>query len=273
MNQTHKFLISLAALSTLLLVQSCSKVPFTGRRQLKAVPNSSLLSMSFNQYSTFLKENKVMSTGEQRQMVRNVGSKLQAAVTKAMSANKKYKKRIKGFSWEFNLVEDKALNAWCMPGGKVVFYTGIMPVCQDETGVAVVMGHEIAHAIAAHGNERMSQGLATQLGGLGIAVAMQNKPAEVQNLFNQAFGIGTQMGVLLPFSRMHESEADKMGLIFMAMAGYDPAKAVDFWERMEKSGGSGGAPEFLSTHPSHSTRIANIKKWLPEAQKYYKKTN
>lgn len=253
------------------LFNSCSKVPFTGRRQFKAVPNSSLLSMSFSNYSQFLKENKVNSVSEQAQMVKNVGAKMQTAVTKLMTQNKKYKKRISGFKWEFNLVEDKTVNAWCMPGGKVVFYTGIMPVCEDETGVAVVMGHEIAHAIASHGNERMSQGLATQLGGIGLAVAVQNKPKETQNLFMTAFGIGSQVGVILPFSRLHESEADKMGLIFMAMAGYDPSKAIDFWQRMDKMSGSGGTPEFLSTHPAHNTRIANIKKWLPEAQKYYKK--
>jgi predicted Zn-dependent protease len=255
----------------LFLFNSCSKVPFTGRRQMKAVPNSSLLSMSFSSYSQFLRENKVVSSGEQAQMVKNVGAKMQAAVTRLMNQKKAYRKRIKGFKWEFNLVDDKAANAWCMPGGKVVFYTGIMPICMDETGVAVVMGHEIAHAIASHGNERMSQGLATQLGGVGLAVAMQNKSQETQTLFMTAFGIGSQVGVMLPFSRLHESEADKMGLIFMAMAGYDPAKAIDFWQRMEKMSGGGGAPEFLSTHPAHSTRINNIKKWLPQAQKYYKK--
>jgi predicted Zn-dependent protease len=177
---------------------------------------------------------------------------------------------LKDYKWEFNLVDDKQVNAWCMPGGKVVFYTGIMPICQNEEGIAVVMGHEIAHAIADHGNERMSQQMVLQMGGMALDQAMSDKPEQTKALWMTTFGVGAQFGVMLPFSRMHESEADQMGLIFMAMAGYNPEKAVDFWTRMSKMGGQ-KPPEILSTHPSDETRIAKIKEHLPEAMKYYKK--
>ena len=203
-------------------------------------------------------------------MVTNSGKRIQKAVETYMKQNKKYAKRIKGYNWEFNTVESDQVNAWCMPGGKVVFYTGIMPICGTELGTAVVMGHEVAHAIAGHGNERMSQGIATSLGGITLAVAMQNKSEETQNLFLNAFGVGTQVGLMLPFSRKHESEADKMGLMFMAMAGYDPREAIKFWTRMEKASEGQRPPEFLSTHPAPATRIWNLNKWMPEAMEYYK---
>ena len=177
-------------------------------------------------------------------------------------------KRIKDFKWEFNLVEDNTVNAWCMPGGKVVFYTGILPITKDEKGIAVVMGHEIAHAIARHGNERMSQGLALQGGGIALSLALSDKPELTQNLFQQAYGLGGQLG-MLKYSRSHDSEADKMGLVFMAMAGYDPREAVEFWKRMAAQGGQ-KPPEFLSTHPSDDTRIKDLEDFMPEALKYYK---
>jgi predicted Zn-dependent protease len=178
--------------------------------------------------------------------------------------------RLEGYAWEFNLVEDEAVNAWCMPGGKVVVFTGILPVTRDATGLAVVMGHEIAHAVANHGNERMSQGLMVQMGGTALSKALEDKPEETRNLFLTSFGLGTQVGVLLPYSRLHENESDHLGLIFMAMAGYDPRSAVDFWERMATQKSGGAPPEFLSTHPSDKTRIENIKSLLPEALRYYK---
>ena len=261
-----------AKLITLALVfafLACSKVPMTGRKQVKMVPEGELQAMSYRNYAQFLSENRISSNSRYNAMVKNSGAKISAAVIRYMNANKKYAKKIKGYNWAFNVVESEQLNAWCMPGGKVVFYTGIMPICQDEAGVAVVMGHEIAHAIASHGNERMSQGLTLQGMGIGLSVALQNKPQETQNLFLRSFGIGTQVGAMLPFSRLHESEADEMGLMFMAMAGYDPRVAIEFWERMEKMSAGQRPPEFLSTHPSPGTRVANLKKWMPRAMEYY----
>lgn len=250
------------------LTLSCSRVPITGRRQMKLLPSSTMLSMSYTSYGDFLKQNKISNNAQQTAMVKNSGNKIKAAVEAYMKQHG-MEKKLSGFDWEFNLVDDPTINAWCMPGGKVVFYTGIMPLCKDEVGVAVVMGHEVAHAIANHGNERMSQGLAVQMGGVALAVALNDKPAETQALFMGAYGVGTTVGAVLPFSRLHESEADHMGLIFMAMAGYDPRKAPEFWERMAALGG-GKQPELLSTHPSDETRIRKLNEHMEEAMKYYK---
>lgn len=246
---------------------SCSKVPITGRKQVNMLPESSLMSMSLTNYQSFLNENSVVSGSDNRAaMVKKVGDRI-ARATEAYLKQKGNSKRIEGYKWEFNLVNDNTANAWCMPGGKVVVYTGILQHTQDEDGLAVVMGHEIAHAIARHGNERMSQGLMVELGGIGLAVATSDQPEQTRNLFMSAYGVGATVGAILPFSRLHESEADEMGLAFMAMAGYNPEKAVDFWTRMSKSGGA-SVPEFLSTHPSHDTRIQKIKAYLPEAKAY-----
>lgn len=247
---------------------SCSSVPVTGRKQLSIIPSSQMLSMSFQQYAEFLKSSTLSTNQAQVQTVRTVGTRIKAAVETYMTQNG-YADRLKGYAWEFNLVESKEVNAWCMPGGKVVVYTGILPVTRDEPGLAVVMGHEIAHAIAEHGGERMSQQLLTQFGGVALSELLKNKPQETQNLWLGAFGAGAQLGVLLPYSRTHESEADHLGLIFMAMAGYNPNTAVQFWERMAADKGGQSPPEFLSTHPSDATRIAQIKDHLPEAMKYY----
>ena len=185
-------------------------------------------------------------------------------------ASKNLSSELEGFDWEFNLIDDpKTVNAWCMPGGKVAFYTGIMPICKDETGVAVVMGHEVAHAIANHGRERMSQQMIAQYGLGTLSAVLGQNPGAGKDLLMQAVGAGASVG-MLKFSREHESEADHMGLIFMAMAGYDPNAAPAFWERMS-SGGGNEPPEFLSTHPSHSTRIEDLKGWIPQAMKHYKK--
>ncbi len=202
-------------------------------------------------------------------LVKKVGTNIQHAVEKYLSQNG-LSSRLNGYKWEFNLVEDAQVNAWCMPGGKVVVYTGILPITKNEIGLAVVLGHEIAHAIAEHGNERMSQGLLQQLGGTALSVALKDKPQLTQDLFLTAFGVGSTIG-LLAYSRTQESEADHLGLIFMAMAGYDPNASVDFWQRMANMNTGGKPPEFLSTHPSDQTRINDIKVWLPEAMKYYKK--
>lgn len=250
---------------------SCSTVAVTGRKQLNLVPMSTMLSMSFQQYDDFLKAHKLSDNQQQTQMVKGVGARIQKAVEQYF-AEKKMSGQLKNYAWEFNLVESEEVNAWCMPGGKVVIYTGILPITKDEAGLAVVMGHEIAHAIAKHGNERMSQFLVAQLGGLALSKALEEKPEETQQLWLAAYGLGAQVGVILPYSRLHESEADHLGLIFMAMAGYDPNTAVEFWERMAKMKGGQAPPEFLSTHPSDETRIKKIEELIPEAMKYYKKS-
>ncbi len=253
-----------------LFIVSCSTVPLTGRKQLSLIPASQMMSMSFQQYDQFLKEHPPSKNTQQAALVKKVGWKIKKAVEQFFSQNN-MTDRLNGYNWEFNLVDSKEVNAWCMPGGKVVFYTGIIPICKDEDGIAVVMGHEVAHAIAEHGGERMSQGLLTQLGGLGLALALQKKPKQTQQLWMTAYGIASQVGVMLPFSRLQESEADHLGLIFMSMAGYDPHGAVEFWERMAANKKGQAPPEFLSTHPSDQTRINDLEKLIPEAMQYYKK--
>ncbi len=253
-----------------LALVSCKKVPITGRKQVKLLPNSTLNSMALTSYKEFLTTNQVSTDQQQTQMVKEVGKNIQMAVTKYFQATKQMP-LLNGYSWEFNLVNDPAVNAWCMPGGKVVVYTGLLPVAKTKDGLAVVMGHEIAHAIANHGNERMSQGLVQQMGGMGLQVALSQKPQATQQLFMGAYGAGTQVAAMLPFSRLHESEADRMGLIFMAMAGYNPEEAVPFWQRMASASGGQAPPEFLSTHPSHSTRIKKLKEAIPEAKSYAQK--
>ncbi len=262
----NKFLIGLLLVMFML---SCAKVPLTGRKQIEFVPESMMLSMSLTNYKDFLTKNPPAATNDANyQMVKRVGTNISMAVEKYLNQNG-LSNRIKDFKWEFNLVNNKEVNAWCMPGGKVVVYTGILPLTQDEIGLAVVLGHEIAHAVARHGNERMSQQLIVTAGGLSLDLAMQQKPEQTKQIFMSAFGVSSTLGVLA-YSRLHESEADKMGLVFMAMAGYDPAKAVDFWERMAKQGGA-KPPQFLSTHPNDAARIKVLKAYLPEAEKYYHK--
>jgi len=266
----HLFISFFIIILTVFVFQTCSSVPLTGRSQLNMIPSSEMLTMSFQQYDQFLKESKLSTNQSEVNMVKRIGGNIEQAVEKYMADNK-LSDRLNGYSWEFNLVEDNQVNAWCMPGGKVVVYTGILPVTQDETGLAVVMGHEIAHAIAEHGNERMSQQLLQQVGAVGLMVAMKDEPAETQALWLSVYGVGTTVGVILPYSRTQESEADHLGLIFMAMAGYDPYEAPQFWKRMAASKQGGSPPEFLSTHPSDQTRINDITAWIPEAMKYYKK--
>lgn len=250
-----------------LVIAACSTVPLTGRRQLSLIPDAQINSLSFQNYQQVLKESKVVTGTEESRLVKSVGKKISYAVEQYMR-EQGMQDEIDGFQWEFNLLADDVVNAWCMPGGKVAFYSGIMPICQDEQGVAVVMSHEIAHAIAEHGSERMSQQLTAQLGGAALSVALSQKPQQTQQLANTAFGLGAQYGVLLPFSRTHESEADELGLYFMAMAGYDTQAAVPFWQRMAAQGGGGRPPEFLSTHPAPETRIRNIEKTIPKTRKY-----
>jgi predicted Zn-dependent protease len=247
----------------------CSKVPITGRTQLNLLPESEMIGMSLTAYDDFLQENPPISdNSENATMIKDMGARISQSVEKYMK-DEGLESRISGFQWEFNVVDDPTVNAWCMPGGKVVFYTGIIDVAENEDQLAAVMGHEIAHAVARHGNERMSQGMATQLGVSALSVALSENPTVTNQLFLQAAGVGSQVG-MLKFSRNHETEADKMGLIFMAMAGYDPSQAVRFWERMAEVSGGGAPPEFLSTHPSHERRIQDLQEFMPEALKYYK---
>jgi len=263
-----KLKILFLSIITAFSILSCSTVPLTGRSQLNLIPSSEMLSLSFQQYDQFLNENKVSNDKKNTVLVKKVGTNIQHAVEKYLAQNN-LSSRLDGYNWEFNLVQDDQVNAWCMPGGKVVVYTGILPVTQNEIGLAVVLGHEIAHAIAEHGNERMSQGLVQQLGGVALSVALKDKPQLTQDLFLTAYGVGSTIGVLA-YSRTQESEADHLGLIFMAMAGYNPNQAVNFWQRMAEMNNGEKPPEFLSTHPSDQTRINDIKNWLPEAMKYYK---
>jgi predicted Zn-dependent protease len=247
---------------------ACAKVPITQRKQVNLIPESQLVSMSLTEYHTFLSQHPPVMAGADADMVKRVGARIQSAVTQYMNKNG-YASRIEGYKWEFNLVNSPEVNAWCMPGGKVVVYSGLLPVTQDEGSLAIVMGHEIAHAVARHGNERMSQMLVAAGIGIGLDVALSQKPQQTRNIFMTAYGVGSGLG-MLAYSRTHESEADKLGLVFAAMAGYDPNIAVGFWQRMAAKSGGAKPPEILSTHPSDQRRIADIKAYMPTAMKYYR---
>jgi predicted Zn-dependent protease len=253
-------------------IAACSQNAITGRNQLSLFSESDLQTMADQQYRQFLSENRVVSPSGNKdaEMVRRVGQRLVSAINRFYSGNKEVSTQLAGYKWEYNLVDSKDVNAWCMPGGKIVVYTGLLPVTQNEAALAVVVGHEIAHALAQHGNERMSQASLQQLGGQALSVAIANKTPAAQNLMMAAYGIGTTVGGLLPFSRKQELEADKLGLIFSAMAGYNPQEAIPLWERMQQAGGGNKPPEFLSTHPSEGTRIERLREMMPEALKYYK---
>lgn len=257
-----------------LALSSCSTVPLTGRSRLNLVSNDQVLPMAFQAYNEFLTENKnavLSASNAEAQRVKNVGNKLITSVKSYMN-NNNYGDMIKDYKWEVNVVQSKELNAWCMPGGKIVVYTGLLPVTKDDAGLATVMGHEIAHAIAGHSAERMSQQMVAQgVGVLGNVATANN--SKKQSIFNTLYGVGTPLA-MLSYGRSQELEADRLGLIFMAMAGYNPQNATAFWQRMAAaSQGSQKPPEFLSTHPSDATRIAQIQRILPEAQKYYKSTS
>jgi len=253
-----------------LIASACSTVMLTGRKQLKVISDSEMTTMAVQSYESFIGTSQLSTNQEYIDMVQRVGANIKVAVETYMM-QQGYEDQLELFDWEFNVIESDEVNAWAMPGGKIVFYTGIMPVCQDDNGVAVVMGHEIAHVLAGHGNERMSQEMMAQLGSVVLSESIKQKPEETQTLFNTAFAIGAQYGALLPYSRLHEREADEIGQIIMAMAGYDPVHAIALWERMEALSGGSAVPEVLSTHPSNSTRIAKMKANLEEARKYYNK--
>lgn len=260
---------ALALLLVLFVVEACNKVPITGRRQMNLLGEGTVMSLAEGQYREVLQTGRLVPDNDPRtQMVKRCGQRIADAATRYLEQHGQGK-RVQGFQWEFNLLDEPTVNAWCMPGGKVAFYTGILPVTANEQGLAVVMGHEVAHAIARHGNERMSQAIALQGAGMTLEVLTSEKPGVARDIFLQSMGIGGQLG-LLAFSRTHESEADKMGLVFMAMAGYDPREAPRFWERMSAQSGGQAPPEFLSTHPGDATRIRDLEAFMPEALKYYK---
>jgi len=250
-----------------LAIAACKTNPFTGKSTFNLYPNSQVFPMAFAEYDQFLKENKVVTGTSESQMITRVGQRIASAAERWLDANG-HPGYLKGYQWEYNLVKDETVNAWCMPGGKIVFYTGILPITQNETGVAVVMGHEVAHALADHGAQRMSAGTLQQIGAVAGNLAIQDK--EMLGLFNQAYGVGTQLGVMLPFSRSHETEADRIGLQIMAIAGYNPDEAAELWKRMKAAGGE-APPEFMSTHPSNDTRIKNLTEWAPAAKQEARK--
>ncbi|MBT8256147.1 MAG: M48 family metallopeptidase [Bacteroidia bacterium] len=259
-----KFKRTISLLAVVALFLSCSTNPFTGKKTLALVPNSQLFPMAFQQYNQFLTENNIVTGTPDARMITRVGEKIAVASERWLNANG-YAGYLKDYQWEYNLVDDPTVNAWCMPGGKIVFYTGILPIADGEAGVAAIMGHEVAHALANHGQQRMSAGQLQALGAVAGNVALSKDPKN-QQIFNQAYGIGSTVGVMLPFSRNHESEADRIGLILMSIAGYDPIVAADLWRRMKANAGGQAPPEFLSTHPSSDTRIRNITEWAPQAK-------
>lgn len=250
------------ALGAAILLSGCQSVPYTGRSHLVLVSQSHEKKLGEEAYKEALTKGKVSNDQEKVSMIRRVGHRISKAANRP------------DFQWEFNVIEDeKQINAWCLPGGKVAFYTGILPVTQSELGAAVVMGHEIAHALARHGAERMSQGMVAQFGAQAASIFLTGKSAATRDVFDKAYGLGANLG-LLAYSRHQESEADRIGLILMAQAGYDPKEAVEFWGRMEKAtGGKGGnnaLAKYLGTHPPSKERQQQIRDWLPEAMKHYK---
>ena len=263
---------SFSLLLVFIFLVSCSTVPITGRKRINIVSDAQILPASFAQYSGFLSENKISSNAAKTNEIKSVGARISNAVDRYMRANG-MKAEADSYRWEFNLIDDKTVNAWCLPGGKVVFYTGILPICKNTNGIAAVMGHEIAHAFAKHGQERMTSSYGQQLGGVAVAISTGNKDPRTKQLWNTIYGIGSQVG-MLAYSRTHETEADELGVVFMIMAGYDPAEAVNVWIRMSKRTGAQNAPpEFLSTHPSNQTRIKNLKDWIPQATVIAKELN
>ena len=249
-------------LITMLLIYGCTTVPITGRQRVNLVSDSQILPSSFEMYSGFLKENKVSKNLVKTNEIRQIGNNISKAVDKFMRANGMVAEA-DSYKWEFNLIEDKSMNAWCLPGGKVVFYEGILPICANADGIAAVMGHEIAHAFAKHGQERMTAGYAQQLGGVAVAIGTSNEDPKKKAIWQTVYGIGSTVG-MLKYSRVHETEADKLGMVFMIMAGYKPEEAVNVWIRMSANG-KNSTPEFLSTHPSHETRIQDLKAYMPTA--------
>ena len=256
----------------LFCMAGCAEVPLSHRKGLHMLPESQMLSLSFQQYRQILKKSKLCTDPAKTRLVRKVGKRIARAAEEFLR-DSGMGAEVKNYHWEFNVIQDdKVVNAWCMPGGKIVVYTGILPVTQNENGLAVVVGHEVGHAIARHGNERMSQALLASMGGAALSVAIRKQPKTTRRLYMAAFGMGAGIGFLLPYSRIHESEADRIGLTLMARAGYDPRGALAFWERMRKREHGSRPPEFLSTHPAPEARIAALKHYISEALPYYEQS-
>lgn len=263
-----KYKTTIVAFLTLALFLSCATNPLTGNKTLAFVSNSQIFPSAFAQYDQFLSENNVINGTSDSEMIQRVGQRIAVAAERWLNANG-HEDYLKDYQWEYNLVNDKTVNAWCMPGGKIVFYTGILPIAQNETGVAAIMGHEVAHALANHGQQRMSAAYLQQ--GLGVVGNIAIKDEQTRNIFNQSYGVGSNVLGMLPFSRSHETQSDKFGLTLMAIAGYNPDEAAELWKRMKANSGGQAPPEFLSTHPSNDTRISNLQEWAPAAKTEAKK--
>ncbi|MBW2097148.1 MAG: M48 family metallopeptidase [Deltaproteobacteria bacterium] len=254
-----------------LFFSGCAEVPLTERKSLSIVPHSDVVALGFQEYRQVLKKAKLSRDPEKVAMVRQVGKRI-ARAAEWFLRKEGMEEDLHYYHWEFNLIEnDKVINAWCMPGGKIAVYTGILPVTRDENGLAVVLGHEVGHAIAHHGDERLSQNLLANFGGMALSVALAQRPQATRELAMAAFGMGANIGFLLPYSRIQESEADRIGLMLMAKAGYNPKGAVSLWMRMKQQGGK-TPPALLSTHPAPSSRIADIRHYLPEAMALYRRS-
>ena len=251
-----------------LLLAGCSTVPITERRQLNLVSEGNMVELGTQQYQQFLTANKIVRNTPESEMVERVGHRIRQAVEQFMT-DQGMGDQLADYQWEFILVDSPEVNAWALPGGKVAVYTGILPMTQDEAGLAAVMGHEVAHVVGKHGSERMSQQLVAQMGGQALSAVLASRPEASQALWMQVFGVGAQVGLMLPYGRLQEKEADHLGLIFMAIAGYDPHAAIGVWERMAQEKGGKGPPEFLSTHPADESRIREIREDIPEAMRYY----
>lgn len=247
-----------------LILIGCSTVPITNRQRINVVSDAEILPVSFAQYEGFLKENGISSNTKKTEEIKAIGERMSKSVDQFMRVNGMVKEA-DSYRWEFNLIEDEVVNAWCMPGGKVVFYTGILPICKNTDGIAAVMGHEIAHAFAKHGQERLTSAYGQQLGGVAVALGTSGSSEEEKIMWNALYGVGSQVG-MLAYSRLHENEADKLGMVFMIMAGYNPEEAIKVWIRMSEKVGGKSPPEFLSTHPSNETRVKNLRAYLPEAR-------
>ena len=249
---------------------SCSKNPITGSRQLLLLPESEVQAMALTEYKQFISTNKIVDSKRNKDAlkVKEIGSRISQAIT-TYYAEQGNAGIFEGYKWEYNLVDSKEANAWCMPGGKIVVYTGLLPITKNDNGLAVVIGHEIAHAIARHGNQRMSEGMAQQFGGIALSVALANKPAATQDIFLSAYGVSSNIGIMLPHSRKQEKEADIFGLRFAALAGYDVREAIPLWTRMKNMKGDQQPPVFLSTHPSDDQRIHAISKMMDQTIKDY----
>ena len=256
---------------TLSLIPSCTTVPISGRQQFTMIPQRNMVSIGEEQYESFLEEHEIIEDTKEAEMVKRVGQRLATAVTEYFTQAGMTEQAV-NFDWEFNLIKEYTINAWCLPGGKIAVYSGILPITKTETGLSVVMAHEIAHAVAQHGNERMTQALLLQFGGIALSEALESKTQATKNLWQNIYGYGSTYGLIYPYSRRHEKEADRLGLRFMAMAGYNPEKAVDFWQRMKKEKDGSSPPALLSTHPADDQRIEHIKKYIPSVMPHYKES-